>query len=338
MRLIFAMSCSGFSATTICIVEQLGFATILFGMFLSGGLDSSAVCAAALELGFKNVRTFSVGHVDQGKYNETPMAEAVAAHLGFKHRSLILDHAEVYERLEEVVWATDEPLADMATIPLLSLSRVTREDVKVVLSGEGSDEVFAGYNLNSRAETADRWKRRLASAPTSVIRALATLPIGRRQDVLRQIAKHGPAGYLWHWRPHPRFYEHHEKLSLWRPEVFRPTRDSVDLVTEMFEECRSREAVDISMSAAFDHWLVEDLLMKADKITMAASLELRCPFLDHKLVEWAQHLPLTQKTGSYAEGYTTKKIVRDLSSTFKTRVTTNAPFVICDFTLPLARS
>ncbi len=293
------------------VEKRLLASDVPVGIFLSGGLDSSAVCAAAYDLGYRNIRTFSVGHTAKGKFDETKIAEEVAAHLGFHHRSLIVEQSATFEHLDEIVWHTDEPLADLSTIPLLLLSRLARQDVKVILSGEGGDEIFAGYASDKHARVADRM-RQLGKFPPWALRGLAALTGGSKRRVFQHMARHGWAGYVWAQLPYGIHFSDSEKANLWRPEMHVPGGPTAeDKIVAMYDECRSSEAMDVLMTAGSQQWLVEDLLMKADKISMAASLELRCPFLDHRLVEWAQHLPLTQKIGSAAEGYTTKRILRD---------------------------
>ena len=293
------------------VEKRLLASDVPVGIFLSGGLDSSAVCAAARELGYCDLRTFSVGHAQGGMYDETKFAAEVATHLGFRHRSLIVEQSETFACLDEIVWHTDEPLADLSSIPLLLLSRLARQDVKVVMSGDGGDEIFAGYSSDRDARLADRM-RRFGIVPAWAWRGLASLASGRKRRVFQHMAAQGWAGYIRGQFAYGLQFSAAQKANLWHPDVYRPDGPTAeDKVLDMYDQCRSSEAIDILMTASSQQWLVEDVLMKADKISMAASLELRCPFLDYKLVEWAQHLPLTQKIGSAAEGYTTKRILRD---------------------------
>jgi asparagine synthase (glutamine-hydrolysing) len=122
-------------------------ADVPVGMMLSGGLDSSAIAAAAVELGHKHLHTFSVGFSEAGEQSELRYARKTAAHLGIESHEVVTTRAAFMEMLTEVVAATDEPLADLTTVPLLAISRLAREHVKVVLSGEGADEILAGYNF-----------------------------------------------------------------------------------------------------------------------------------------------------------------------------------------------
>lgn len=294
------------------VEKRLLAADVPVGIFLSGGLDSTAVCLAAHELGFRNLKTFSVGHVEGGKYDETHAASAISRNFNFHHQSVILSRSEYFESLDEVVWSLDDPLSDLSTIPLLKLSKFARNEVKVVLSGEGADEIFGGYNMHHEASIADRWKKGLKYSPRVLLNLVSRLPIGRRRRVLQQIVKRGAKGYLWAWLPYSVHFSEQQKRELWRPEVFSGSNHAADeFVQGLFDKCNSEEAIDVVMMASTQNWLVDDLLMKGDKITMAASLEARCPFLDHKLIEWAQHLPIAMKTGDASTGYASKRIVRN---------------------------
>src|SRR5829696_859153 len=134
------------------------------GVMLSGGLDSSAVAAAAIELGHRNFHTFSVGFEQGGYYSELPYARQVADHVGANYHEVVIGQKEFLEMLPELVYYSDEPLADLASVPLLAVSRLAQQNVKVVLSGEGSDEILAGYDLDVSER---RWE---------VVRTLQRLP------------------------------------------------------------------------------------------------------------------------------------------------------------------
>ena len=166
-----------FSDLFLAAVEKrLLAADVPVGVLLSGGLDSSAVSAAAVELGHKNFHTFSVAFADGGEYDETPYARAVAEHIGSRHHEVVIDRDSFVSFLPEMVRSSDEPLADLASVPLHFVSRLARNDVKAVLSGEGSDELLAGYNFDrlGRAlhflESIERWlpaRARQAAGPHS---------------------------------------------------------------------------------------------------------------------------------------------------------------------------
>ena len=150
--------------------QRLVAADVPVGVLLSGGLDSSSVAAAAVELGHKRFHTFSVGFSDGGDYSELGYARQVAGHVGAEYHEVVVDQSTFIEMLPEVVRAADEPLADLAAVPLLAVSRLARQWVKVVLSGEGGDEILAGYGFDRFVQKCRVIKR----APKSAIACLAS--------------------------------------------------------------------------------------------------------------------------------------------------------------------
>ena len=293
------------------VEKRLVAADVPVGVLLSGGLDSSAVSAAAVELGHKDFHTFSIGFADGGTYDETPYARAVATHIGSQHHEVRIDCDTFVAFLPEFVWFSDEPLADLASVPLHFVSRLARSDVKVVLSGEGSDEVLAGYNFDrlgrvlGQLSAIERW------SPATLRRALSLLPLGGERGAwLRLWAKHGVQDMLgakpYHITQH---WDEAEKRFLWRePGNFGST---VDRLRERYRVVADRQPIDQVQQVYCGDWLTEDLLMKADKMSMATSLEVREPFLDHTLAEWAAKLPLAWRVGSAGAGYQSKRILRD---------------------------
>jgi asparagine synthase (glutamine-hydrolysing) len=285
------------------------------GVFLSGGLDSSAIAAAAVELGHKNFHTFSVGFEEGGYYSELAYAEQVAKHVGAQYHQVVLDQKKFLEMLPEVVYATDEPLADLSAISILALSRLARKDVKVVLSGEGSDEILAGYDFD-RAEREWNRVRLLQRFPQSALRvgaAVARLgPDGlhRRAEKVANLPLKN-----WNRLELPQItgnFGQAEKEELWPGESWK---ESERIVIAQYEAARSNDPLQQVLSVYQKDWLVEDLLMKADKATMAASLEARTPFLDYRLVEWANSQPNSVKVRrKRINQYETKSVLRRFCS------------------------
>ena len=294
------------------VEKRLLASDVPVGVLLSGGLDSSAVAAAAVELGHRDFHTFSVAFADGGAYSELPFAREVAERIGSRHHEVTIDRDDFLAALPELVHQTDEPLADLATIPLHAVARLAREHVKVVLSGEGSDEVLAGYNLE---QTAARLRRlqALARVPRPLLTAAGrVLPPGKG-DGARALAAAGWPNVLRAQRTHMTcVFTDDEKRALGVDDAgLRPTEALIDA---WYAETSSPEPLDQLLQVYCRSWLPEDLLMKADKATMATSLELRTPFLDHHLVEWAARLPLQWKVGSEREGWRSKRILRDFAA------------------------
>ncbi|NOT47569.1 MAG: asparagine synthase (glutamine-hydrolyzing), partial [Acidobacteria bacterium] len=265
------------------------------GVFLSGGLDSSAIAAAAVELGHKNFHTFSVGFEEGGYYSELSYAKQVAEHVGAQYHEVVLTQKKFLEMLPDVVYATDEPLADLSAISILALSRLARNDVKVVLSGEGSDEILAGYDFD-RAEKEWNRVRLLQRFPKTALKmgaAVSRLGPGALHRRAEKVANL-PLG-SWNRIELPHItgnFDQLEKEGLWPGEDWK---DSERIVAAQYGAARSTDPLQQMLAVYQKDWLVEDLLMKADKATMAASLEARTPFLDYRLVEWANRQPNSVK-------------------------------------------
>lgn len=285
------------------------------GVFLSGGLDSSAIAAAAVELGHKNFHTFSVGFEEGGYYSELAYAKQVAKHVGGQYHEVVLSQKKFLEMLPEMVYATDEPLADLSAISILALSRLARNDVKVVLSGEGSDEILAGYDFD-RAEKEWNRVRLLQRFPKTALKMGAAFsrlgPDGfhRRAEKVANL----PLG-SWNRLELPHItgnFTQAEKKALWPGEDWN---DSERIVAAQYEAARSKDPLQQMLAVYQKDWLVEDLLMKADKATMAASLEARTPFLDYRLVEWANRQPNSVKVKRKGiNQYETKSVLRRFCS------------------------
>jgi asparagine synthase (glutamine-hydrolysing) len=292
-------------------VEQtLVAADVPVGVMLSGGIDSSSLAAAAVELNHKQFHTFSVAFSQGGDYSELNYARQVANHLGVQHHEVVLDRSDFIDLLPAAVHAADEPLGDPATVPLLAVSRLAREHVKVVLSGEGADEVLGGYNFQE-------FRKKIHA-----IELVQSLPLFLQQGVgamLGLVSGHYAERFArvattplhqWnivHKNHMTRLWTEGAKASLWPSFA---GRDSDDILAQMYLAAESPNPLDQILSVYQQSWLVEDLLMKADKMSMAASVEVRVPFLDHELVEWANRQPIAVKIGRAGARYVTKHVLR----------------------------
>jgi len=286
------------------VEKRLLASDVPVGILLSGGLDSSCLAAAAIELGHKNFHTFSVGFEDGGEFSELQYAKKVASHIGSKHHEIIISKKQFIDFMEEFVWHTDEPLADLASIPLYYLSKLASKHVKVVLSGEGADEILAGYNLDQLAQKLTLLKA-IDRIPPSLLRLF---PL----QSLKNLATSGYENHLKFQTAHmTNIFSEDEKNQMCKFKVEVSTKKYIE---NLYQQSTSPEPLDQLQNVYCLSWLVEDLLMKADKMSMAASIELRVPFLDHKLVEWASILPIEWKTGSFRQGFTTKKILRKFAA------------------------
>ncbi len=260
------------------------------GVFLSGGLDSSAVVACMQVLGHKKIHTYTVGF-EGFLENEFENAQKVARHFQTEHREVLLNADDFWNSLDEVVYYADEPLADLTTVPLYHLSKGASRELVVVLSGEGSDELLAGYPGTEhirRLFERQRTLRPLARLGKKIL----PLPEALR-DRVRRVAG-SAADYLAEKRLNmtnlfDAAYRHANGNSSIRDlDVSGP-------LGQYYADRQSWDGVHLYLGALIEWWLPDDLLHKADRMTMAHSLELRCPFLDAEFARHCLRLKLDDK-------------------------------------------
>lgn len=290
--------------------ERILASDVPVGIFLSGGLDSTLITLAAKECGHDSLHTFSIGY-DDPAFSEFGYAREVAKYFGTNHHEIPYNYNDFSSYLPEFPWDSDEPLGDSASIPLRYLSRFARQRVKVTLTGEGADEMFGGYNLETMAQGIDGRRPWLARSPRVLFR-LASLVYGSRSErgsAFARMAREGWGAYVASRPSHPtHFWKDDEKRRLFSSLGDFQTTD--DLIRQWYDGIASPEPLDKYMTVLCKSWLVEDLLMKADKMSMRESLELRCPFLDPALAGWAQSLPMDLRFGNRNAGYTSKALLR----------------------------
>ena len=263
-------------------------ADVPLGAFLSGGTDSSAVVSLMAELGARPLRTFSVGFDERGA-SELPYARLVAQKYETEHQEIIVRAGDVAEDLPKLISLRDEPVAEPTDVALYRLALLAARSVKVALAGEGGDELFAGY-LKYAAEGLAPWTSAL---PQALLGALARqLPYGARrmQLAMDTLALRDPAERAASW------FASFSRLE--REALFsRKFLDQVDadhpakIFREVLEKDPARSSLKRMIYADIKIWLPDNLLLRGDHMTMAASLEERVPLLDHRLVELAARIP-----------------------------------------------
>jgi len=295
-------------------------ADVPVGILLSGGLDSTAVTAVAAELQ-PSVRTFSVGFADVGgDADERAYARAVAAYFHTEHDEIGISCLQYVDALERCVTYMDDAMADPAAIPLYYVSELAKKSVTVVLSGEGSDEFLGGYSFWD-ALPAYRRAEMFRRIPASIRRQLLH-PLNQRMLRSPRLARYlqlaaRPASEHFQILPstmtHVFSEEAKRRLYGIGSTALLPPSDS--LVVEAYRKASRFDWLDQMLYVYAVQWLPDDLLMKADKMTMAHSLELRVPFLDDGLVEFLTGLPAGMKLRRAGNGsFTTKYILRCMLS------------------------
>jgi asparagine synthase (glutamine-hydrolysing) len=277
------------------------------GVFLSGGMDSSALVALIAERSTRPVATFSVGFKGYESYNELDYAQQIANSYATDHHEVIIDHKQALDYLPELVHSQDEPIADWVCVPLYFVSKLAREHgVTVVQVGEGADELFCGYPLYLASLKIQRLWPLLGKIPSAIWQiggALAArfhhagLQPARKAERLMRILEQENGRF---WGGAVVFRSHPKALLLDAP-VWRDNGcpDSTLLVDDLTRELTSHkpdaDALERMTYLELKYRLAELLLMRVDKVTMSTSIEARVPYLDHRLVEFAMSIPQAVK-------------------------------------------
>jgi asparagine synthase (glutamine-hydrolysing) len=266
-------------------------ADVPVGALLSGGIDSSMVVALMQRESSRPVKTFTIGfHEQSGEVNEAPFAKDVAKHLGTEHTELYLTPQDALDVIPRLPTLYDEPFADVSGIPTFLVSQMARREVTVCLSGDGGDELFAGYHRHFYARGI--WNR-VGWLPPVARRGMAAmmsasaplLPMGRKLEKLAAVIDTPDAYGLY-----PRFMSHWRDPGAVVPGASEPR-------TPMLDEQRAKLPDYLSEMQCLDMtgYLPDCILVKTDRAAMGVSLELRVPFLDHRVLEFAATLPTRLK-------------------------------------------
>jgi asparagine synthase (glutamine-hydrolysing) len=273
------------------------------GAFLSGGIDSAAICALAAEHR-PDLLTFTVGFEREG-YSEIDRAQETAAALGVKSIPYLISQEEFFRHLPQVIWHLDDPMADAAAVPLWFVAREASKHVKVVLSGEGADELFGGYAIYHQPGMVRAGERLPEWGRAPIRRAASLIPAGvKGKGLLERTSTPLRDRYI--GNAHVFTSEQIELIT--RPGPGTP----LDVTGPVYQQAEETELDDVSTMQLVDinTWLAGDILVKADRMTMAHSLELRVPFLDSEVMDVAARLAREEKIG---QG-TTKLALREAMS------------------------
>jgi asparagine synthase (glutamine-hydrolysing) len=282
-------------------VQAALMSDVPLGLFLSGGLDSTAMAALARPH-VAELATFSIGF-DVPGFDELDYAGRVARAFGTRHRTLTVTPALLLEGVQALALQLDEPLADPAVVPTFLLSRLAREDVKVVLVGEGGDELLAGYPTYLAAGLAARYRRLPAAVRRGLAAATRSVGASAGNTTLRYLAR--------------RFVEEAQAPPATRHRAWTGCMSGGRLAALLASgsplavppepaACVARTEVDALLALDLEGYLPDDLLAKIDRAGMAASLEGRAPFVNHHVVEFACRLPIALKL----RGLETKRVLR----------------------------
>jgi asparagine synthase (glutamine-hydrolysing) len=286
-------------------------ADVPVGILLSGGVDSTGILSLAVEETDKQISTFTVGFSGRDFADERPFAKLAAERFGTQHHEMTISAADFGNFLPRYVWHMEEPVCEPPAIALYYVSKLARDHVTVLLSGEGGDEAFAGYSNYRNLVWLERIKR-----SGSVVNAAFTKGLSLWTSVFdpSRFAKYGPLlqdqfpDYYYSRTSNP-YRTTGNSLGEVYSADYRSAIDreySIQPLRRLQAHVRGQEALQAMLYIDSKSWLPDDLLIKADKMTMANSIELRVPLLDHKVLEFAASLPPEMKL----HGATTKYILK----------------------------
>ncbi|MBK1786211.1 asparagine synthase (glutamine-hydrolyzing) [Prauserella cavernicola] len=263
-------------------------ADVTVGAFLSGGIDSTAIAALAKEHN-PNLITFTTGFEREG-YSEVDVAAESAAAIGVEHVVRTVSADEMMDTLPLIVWYLDDPVADPALVPLWFIAREARKRVKVVLSGEGSDELFGGYTIYREPLSLAPFEKVPGGVRKLLGKVSSRIPEGTRgKDLLRR----GALSLEERYYGNARIFRDDQLRGVLK--TFREGVGHGDVTAPWYDLSRGWDPVARMQHVDLFTWLRGDILVKADKVTMANSLELRVPFLDSEVFRVASSIPLDQK-------------------------------------------
>jgi asparagine synthase (glutamine-hydrolysing) len=275
------------------------------GAFLSGGVDSATLCALAAE-SFPGLLTFTVGFEHEG-YSEIDLAAATATALGLKSVPYVISPEEFIASLPRIIWHLDDPMADAAAVPLWFAAREARKHVKVVLSGEGADELFGGYGVYYQHGLVRAGRALPDWGRSAVGRVAAELPAGRRgKGLLNRASTPLPRRYIGN------AYVFHADEA--RMLVRGGAGSEFDVTDPVYRQAAEAGLDDVATMQLVDinTWLPGDILVKADRMAMAHGLELRTPFLDREVLAVAARLARVEKTAAGTTKFALREAVGDL--------------------------
>lgn len=275
-----------------------------FGVFLSGGTDSSLITAQAVNLSTVKLNTFSIGF-KESRYNEATYARTIANYLRTNHYEFIVSYNDAIELIDKMMVAYDEPYADSSAIPTMLVSKLARKYVTVALSGDGGDELFLGYG-------AYKWAKRLSNPISNFLRHEISGSLSKFGNKYKRAAKlfeyndeHDINSHILSQEQY--FFSQKELDKL----LLKPFKNKIGNIFDISHWSYKRVLNEMEKQALFDlnYYLPDDLLVKVDRATMQYSLEARVPYLDHRIVEFALNLSPNLKCRNGTTKYLLKEIL-----------------------------
>lgn len=293
-------------------VELHMIADVPVGVLLSGGVDSTAVLSFAAERTDKEISSYTVGFSDSGVADERPYAKLAAEKFGTQHHDMTITASDFAEFLPRYVWHMEEPVCEPPAVAMYYVSKLAKKYVKVLLSGEGGDEAFAGYSNYRNILWLERLKHIMPALNGAVSRGLSGVSSLFHSS---RLAKYSPLmnatfpDYYYSRTSSPYRYSENGLTELYSADFERSIdrEYTVEPVQKLFSTVKDQGILDQMLYIDTKTWLPDDLLIKADKMTMANSLELRVPLLDHRVLEFAAALPADYKVRGFSLKYILKR-------------------------------
>lgn len=286
------------------------------GIFLSGGIDSSAVVGLLADKVKEPLKTFSIAY-DFGKnFDETQYARMIAEKFGTDHHELKITPQQFADFIPEYIHLMDEPVTEAAAISLFFVSKLAKEKVTVALSGEGSDEIFAGYDLYQYMNVLEKYRGVVGQTGSEFFAGVSNKLLGKSHKVSKYLnMATQPIEQRYKGMS---TYPDAQKHALYRDD-FAEQLVSAKAATnhgyfskQLFEKTKDNDQLSKMLYFDTKTWLVDDLLIKADRMSMATSVELRVPFLDYRLVEFAAQIPSKHKIKKGEGKYPLKKMMEGI--------------------------
>jgi asparagine synthase (glutamine-hydrolysing) len=282
------------------------------GFLLSGGLDSTAMLSLASKKTDKPISSYTIGFAHPGVVDERPFARMAAERFGSRYFEISITAQEFASFLPEYVWHMEEPVCEPASVALYYVSKLASQHVKVLISGEGGDEAFGGYHNYMYLSWLEGMKKVFGPFRSIVSKGMAVA--GKMSDsrVLKKYAPLMKADLQEHYLSRtssPFHYFNQTPSTIYTEQMSRQVDKyrSAEVTRNLFANRSSDGPLEKMLYVDTKTWLPDDLLIKADRMTMANSVELRVPFLDHKLLEFAARLPGNQKIRGFQMKYLLKK-------------------------------
>lgn len=287
------------------------------GIFLSGGLDSGTIAHYAQKASSQKIKTFFIGFSDPS-FDESVYARKVSRHLGTEHHEQILEAKDLFDLVPKITDLLDEPLADASIIPTYLLSKFTKEEVTVALSGDGGDELLMGYPTFQAHRLAEYYLKIPELVRKNILESIIKrLPVSFGNITLDYRLKRFILGL--NYTPEHRdliwigSFTDKEKKKLFRPEILQSLSNvnEFDILDRYEQEVKDLLFLEKVVYLYLKTYLLDDILAKTDRASMFASLEVRAPFLDYQLVDFINSMPIDLKLRGFTTKYVLKKLMAD---------------------------